>query len=76
VGFRFFTRDAAQECGVTGWVRNRADGTVETEAQGDEASLECFVKKIRQGPPLAHVDDVQQKNRQPDAAETYFSIAH
>jgi acylphosphatase len=76
VGFRFFARDAAQECGVTGWVRNRTDGGVEAEAQGEDAAIECFVSRIKQGPPLSHVDSVDTKNVQLQDSENYFSITH
>ena len=50
VGFRYFVVREAQHLGLTGWVRNRPDGTVETEAVGDEATLERFVAKVRLGP--------------------------
>ncbi len=42
VGFRATTRDAARTAGVTGWVRNEADGTVLAEAQGTEERLTAF----------------------------------
>lgn len=50
VGFRYFVVREAQQLGLTGWVRNRPDGTVETEAVGDEATLERFVAAVRKGP--------------------------
>jgi acylphosphatase len=58
VGFRFFVRDAAMREGLTGWVRNREDGAVAIEAQGDEDALHRFELAIRQGPRGARVEDV------------------
>ncbi len=58
VGFRYFVQRAATELGVTGWVRNRADRTVEAEAAGAAEQLEGFEAALRSGPPLARVDRV------------------
>ena len=58
VGFRFFVHDAARREGLTGWVRNRDDGAVEIEAQGDAEALRRFEMSVRRGPRSARVDDV------------------
>jgi len=50
VGFRFFAERAAREAGVAGWVRNRADGTVETVAEGDEDAVARYLERKRSGP--------------------------
>lgn len=59
VGFRYFVQRHAQRLGIAGWVRNRADGTVEVEAEGDEEALRQLIKLLHQGPPMAFVDSVQ-----------------
>ncbi|MCA8948980.1 MAG: acylphosphatase [Planctomycetes bacterium] len=59
VGFRASARDAAARLGVAGFVRNRDDGAVEGEAEGDEATLAQFVAWLRQGPPWGRVDGVE-----------------
>lgn len=59
VGFRFFTLREAQRWGIAGWVRNRRDGTVEIEAQGEEAALEGFVESVREGPPYSGVESAE-----------------
>ncbi len=59
VGFRATTRYEAQKLGLSGWVRNRTDGTVEVDAEGDEQRLEAFLAYLRQGPLGAHVDAVE-----------------
>ncbi len=58
VFFRASTRDAARAAGVTGWVRNRPDGSVEAEVQGTPAAVEQVVRFCRVGPAAASVVDV------------------
>lgn len=50
---------AAQNYGVSGWVRNRRDGRVEAMAQGDEKAVEAFIQWAHKGPDLSHVDQVE-----------------
>jgi acylphosphatase len=59
VGFRYFARHRAVALGLSGWVRNREDGSVEVEAEGDRAALEALVGELRTGPPGAQVRDFQ-----------------
>jgi acylphosphatase len=58
VGFRWFAEEAAEREGLSGFVRNLADGTVEAEAEGDQDAVRRFEMALRQGPPAARVDDV------------------
>ena len=55
VGYRASAAHEARRRGLLGWVRNRPDGTVEVDAQGDEAVLQTFLVYLRQGPPGARV---------------------
>lgn len=59
VGYRQFVRSGARKAGVTGWVRNLPDGSVEALLQGEKAELELLLPKLRQGPFLADVKDTQ-----------------
>jgi acylphosphatase len=59
VSFRYFTRKAARDLGLSGWVRNRSDGDVELEAVGERGLIEELIKALWMGPPAAHVRDVQ-----------------
>jgi len=61
VGFRFFTVRVAKELGVTGFVRNLPDGTVEIVAEGDVEKLAKLVEAVRRGPPLARVTGLDVK---------------
>jgi acylphosphatase len=61
VGFRWFTLETAESLGLTGWVKNLKDGSVEAEAEGSEAALDEFVKKLRTGNPHATVNEITTK---------------
>ena len=58
VSFRAWTVAQATALGLDGWVRNRADGTVEVVAAGPVERLDALVAHCRRGPPAARVDRV------------------
>jgi acylphosphatase len=59
VYFRAYTRDQARQLGLTGWVTNRRDGTVEAYFEGEKDRVAAMVAWCRQGPPAARVDRVE-----------------
>lgn len=59
VGFRFYLQHKARELGVTGWVRNRMDGTVEAVVQGTPEAVEAMLACARRGPRASVVTDVR-----------------
>lgn len=75
VAFRWFTRQQATELGVSGWVRNCSDGSVEVEAHGDEAALESLKDRLATGPPAARVDDIEEQELGAARARGDFRIA-
>ena len=58
VSFRYFVVEQATIFNVKGWVRNRWDGSVEVTAEGERQELEKLLLMLRQGPPMAVVEDV------------------
>jgi len=64
VWFRDSTRRVAKSLGVTGWVRNLPDGTVEAVAEGEEEKVKKMVEWCHQGPPHARVTNVQEFQEQ------------
>jgi acylphosphatase len=61
VGFRYSAMDEARRLGVSGWVRNTHDGTVELVAEGDREQLQRLVTWCHVGPRGALVTDVEER---------------
>ena len=59
VGFRYHMLREARSLGVSGWVRNRHDGSVEAVVHGARDAVERLVAWTRHGPPSAKVTDLQ-----------------
>jgi len=74
VAFRAAARMEARARGLTGWVRNRADGSVEALAQGPRAQVEGFVDWCRHGPPGARVASLDRREEPPESEPADFDI--
>ena len=61
VGYRAFAIRSAQQIGLTGWVRNRYNGTVETVAEGDRTQLENYLKVLQRGPVSSNVTKIDEE---------------
>jgi acylphosphatase len=74
VGYRDALRSEARANGVTGWVRNRRDGTVEAVLQGAHEAVDSVLAWARRGPPAARVAgiDVQEAHGEADRAQGGF----
>ena len=60
VGFRYFVTRVARELRLSGRVRNRPDGALEVEAEGERDGLTELVEAIRRGPPAARVERLEE----------------
>ena len=58
VGYRDWVVDRAERLGLSGWVRNRIDGSVEAVIVGEDDAVGRMVEACRRGPPAARVDAV------------------
>lgn len=58
VFFRAWTQGQARELGVSGWVSNCPDGSVEAHLSGEEGAVSRMIERMRQGPSNARVSDV------------------
>ncbi|GEO80544.1 acylphosphatase [Pararhodospirillum oryzae] len=58
VWYRGWTVETATKLGLDGWVRNRADGSVEALFHGADDQVEAMIRACHQGPPAARVDAV------------------
>jgi acylphosphatase len=74
VGFRFFAERWASQLGVSGYVKNLWDDTVEVYAIGDAASLEKFKLQLAEGPRSAHVEGVRETEEPVDKRYIGFTI--
>jgi acylphosphatase len=64
VGYRMATVRQAHSLGVTGWVRNLDDGSVEAVLQGPHGAIDEMLSWLRIGPPAAQVRDVESTELQ------------
>ena len=71
VFFRAETRDRARSLGLSGWVRNAPDGSVEAVFEGDRERIESILDWCRRGPGLAEVDDVDVAWEEPRGEEGF-----
>ena len=65
VWFRASTREAADNLGIKGWVKNLPDLSVEVEAAGEPADVEQFIQWCYKGPPGARVTAIDIKELEP-----------
>jgi len=59
VGFRYYVLGEAAHIGLTGWVRNRRDGSVEVIAEGEQEQLELLAQALKRGSSSSLVEDVK-----------------
>jgi acylphosphatase len=76
VGFRYFAVRAARHLGLRGWVRNLADGRVETVAAGSADDVATFVAQLRQGPAAGQVEALEVSETTLEDTVTRFEIRH
>lgn len=74
VSYRASTATEARRLGVVGWVENRSDGSVELEAEGDDAKIAALLAWCENGPPLARVTNVSSEELSPLGTERFFAI--
>ena len=72
VFFRAWTRQQAEALGVSGWVRNCQDGSVEALVAGEQTAVEAMLERMRQGPPSAEVDQLTEEPSGESAGERFI----
>jgi acylphosphatase len=68
VGYRMWAERTAAALGLRGWVRNRADGSVELQATGGDEAVAKLIETCRRGPRAAVVTDVTVSNVEDDGS--------
>jgi acylphosphatase len=74
IGYRDALCREAEQRGVTGWVRNRSDGSVEALLQGAEEAVSALIAWARKGPPAAHVKELNTESPAREFARDYRSF--
>lgn len=74
VGFRWFVEREAHMLGISGWVRNNPDSSVEVLAMGTRDQLAGLRSRLRQGPRAARVDNVEELEARPIEGLNTFRI--
>jgi len=74
VFFRENTRRQADSLGVSGWVKNLADGWVEITLEGEKEKVEKIIDWFKKGPALAKVENIIAKNEEFSGEFTGFEI--
>lgn len=74
VAFRANAEANATSLGLSGWVRNEADGSVTLEIEGIDTKVDAMLDWCRQGPPSARVDDVVVLKLTPSHVRAPFEI--
>ncbi len=62
VGYRYSAQRKAEKLNLRGWIKNDYDGTVTLKCEGEARSVDDFITWCSQGPPYAHVTNVEIKN--------------
>jgi acylphosphatase len=76
VGFRYYTEKEANRLGISGWVRNCADGSVETVICGSEDQLNAMLAWLKHGPPSASVSQTDIEPVEIEATPADFQITN
>jgi len=71
VWYRNWAIETATSLGLTGWVRNRPDGSVEALARGETQAVEAFIARCHEGPPSARVDGVDVREAAPETTQGF-----
>lgn len=76
VFFRSFTREKAVKHGLTGWVRNLPDGTVEAVFEGEKSAVDLIVEELKAGPLHARVEKVEVVLEEPTGGFKRFNVRY
>ena len=71
VFFRAWTRQQADELGVSGWARNCRDGSVEAHLAGEDRAVVQLIERLHDGPPSAVVSKVEVSDAEPEPGDRF-----
>jgi acylphosphatase len=74
VFFRKFTLEKATLLGIKGWVKNESDGSVTVEVEGELHQLLAMTSWLKEGPPMAEVQDLMITHGEPQGYQDFQII--
>lgn len=75
VGFRYSAQQKAMELNLVGWVKNKPDGTVELEVEGDRSYVSEYIEALKSGlTPFIQVDHIEEQTSRDHKKYNRFSI--
>ena len=74
VGFRYYCLKFGRSLGLSGWVRNLDDGSVELLVEGEEARLKELLVAVRRGPPASRVESIYDQWHDPQGDLGGFDV--
>ncbi|MBI1276164.1 acylphosphatase [bacterium] len=74
VGYRAWMAATARQLGITGWVRNRREGTVEAVISGEEKQLDDLLAACQDGPPAARVEHIDVATSTAPAPDAFMTL--
>jgi acylphosphatase len=75
VFFRAWTQGEARELGISGWVRNCSDGSVEAHLTGEESDVARMIQRLHRGPSNARVESIAVEDAEPECVGR-FELRH
>ena len=75
VFFRAWTKEQADQLGISGWVRNCPDGSVEAHVEGEDQAVHRMVCMLGVGPPNASVDSIRETQVESESLSS-FEVRH
>ncbi len=75
IGFRHFVLEKAQKLGLTGYVKNLADGDVYVYAEGEEEDLKQLLNFLNKGPFMARVNRVEKEWKEAEGGFSSFGVS-
>ncbi len=76
VGYRVWAKKQAKDLGISGWVKNRDDKSVELVAEGQQTELEALIKRCKRGPDVAWVERVDVQWLPPTGEYMIFEVLY
>ncbi len=74
VFYRAFVKQNAEQLGLSGWVKNRRDGRVAAEIEGNKEAIKKMLGLMRHGPSAARVDNIQTADMEEKGSEGFEII--